>query len=146
MNTPEYMERTALIKDQLEDIRILKGKYQSKSDKLKKINDLLDVIIIASGSISTSLMIIGLSNLNPIIIAVGTGVGFVSTFLGVINKTLDFNGKYLNHKNSANCLNDLYRDTNIVLAKNGLSSDDKAHLLNDLSHRLSIIENSSLPL
>jgi threonine dehydrogenase-like Zn-dependent dehydrogenase len=140
------MERTVLIKNQLEDIKILKDKHSQKSDKLKKINDIFDVVIIATGSISTSVMIIGLSSFNPILIAIGTGLGFISTFLGVINKTMDFQGKYLNYKNTANCLNDLYRDTNITLGKNGLSSDDKAHILHDLAHRLSIIENSSLPL
>ena len=140
------MERTVLIKNQLTEIKVLQKKHSIKSDKLKKTNDILDVVIIATGSISTSIMVIGLSSLNPVLIAVGTGFGFISTFLGVINKTLDFQGKYLNHKNTANCLNDLYRDSNIVLGKNGLSTDDKAHLLNDIAHRLSIIENSSLPL
>ena len=146
MNTGQHMERVVLIKNQLNEIKILKEKHSKMSDKLKKINDILDVIIISTGSVSTSMMIIGLSSLSPILIAIGTGLGFVSTSLGIINKTLDFQGKYLNHKNTANCLNDLYRDTNITLGKNGLSSDDKAHILNDLAHRLSIIENSALPL
>tara|TARA_R110002153_G_scaffold217827_1_gene370292 strand:- start:310 stop:750 length:441 start_codon:yes stop_codon:yes gene_type:complete len=146
MNLGPHMERTVLIKNQLAEIKALKEKHSIKSDKLKKSNDILDVVIIASGSISTSVMIIGLSSLNPILIAVGTGFGFISTFLGVINKTLDFQGKYLNHKNTANCLSDLYRDCNIVLAKNGLSTNDREHLQNDIAHRLSIIENSSIPL
>jgi hypothetical protein len=144
-NIAPHMERSMLIKNQLEEMKVLKEKHSQKSDKLKKINDIFDVIIISTGSVSTSLMIIGLSSLNPILIGIGTGLGFISTFLGVINKTLDFQGKYLNYKNTANTLNDLYRDTSITLGKNGLSTDDKAHILNDISHRMSIIENTSLP-
>jgi hypothetical protein len=140
------MERTTLIKNQLSDIKILKEKHQTKSDKCKKISDFLDVVIIATGSVSTSLMIIGLSHMNPIFIGVGTALGFVSTFVSVVNKTLDYNGKALIYKSTANSLSDIYRDTNITLGKNGLSTDDKAHMLNDINHRLSIIENNSLPI
>ena len=140
------MERTTLIKNQLSDIKILKEKHQKKSDKCKKISDTLDVIIIATGSVSTSLMIIGLSHMNPIFIGVGTALGFISTFVSVVNKTLDYSGKSLIYKSTANSLSDIYRDTNITLGKNGLSTDDKAHMLNDINHRLSIIEDNSLPI
>lgn len=140
------MERLVLIKNQLNEIRILKDKHQHKSDKLKKLDDIAETLIISFGSISTSLIIIGLSSLNPIIIATGSAFGFVSTIMSVVKKTLDFNGKHISHKNTANTLSDIYRDTNITLGKNGLSNDDKAHILNDISHRLSIIENSSLPI
>ena len=140
------MERVVLIKNQLAEIKILKEKHQKKSDKCKKISDTLDVVIIASGSISTSLMIIGLTSMNPIIIGVGTAMGFISTFVSVISKTLDYNNKHLIYKSTANSLSDIYRDTNITLGKNGLSSDDKAHMLLDINHRLSIIEDNALPL
>lgn len=146
MQPTHHMERTVLIKNQLAEIKELQGRHQKKSDKCKKINDILDVIVIASGSISTSLMIIGLSHMNPVFIGIGTGFGFVSTFISVISKTLDYNGKHLTYKSTANSLSDIYRDTNITLGKNGLSNDDKAHMLNDISHRLSILENNSLPI
>ena len=146
MQPTHHMERTVLIKNQLKEIKDLQVLHQKKSDKCKKINDILDVIVIASGSISTSLMIIGLSHMNPIFIGIGTGFGFASTFVSVINKTLDYNGKHLTYKSTANSLSDIFRDTNITLGKNGLSNDDKAHMLNDISHRLSILENNSLPI
>jgi hypothetical protein len=139
------MERTVLIKNQLNDIKILKEKHQKKSDKFKKINDAMDVIIVSSGSVGTSLTVIGLSTLNPLMIAIGAGCAFVSNILGIINKTINFNNKYLIHKNTANTLTDLYRDSNITLAKNGLSTNDKEAMLHDIACRLSIIENSSLP-
>jgi hypothetical protein len=145
-NIAPHMERTVLIKNELEQIKILKDQHQMKSDKLKKTNDVLDIIIISTGSISTSIQIIGLSALNPLLIAIGAGFGFISTFLSVISKTINYNDKYLIHKNTSNTLSDLYRDCNNTLAKNGLSSDEKQHMLNDIGHRLSIIENSSLPL
>jgi hypothetical protein len=140
------MERTMLIKNELEQIKVLKEKHQLKSDRLKKINDILDLIIISTGSIGTSIQIIGLTTLNPILIGIGAGFGCISTLLSVMSKTINYNDKYLIHKNTSNTLSDLYRDCNNTLAKNGLSTDDKQHMLNDIGHRLSIIENSSLPL
>jgi len=144
--TGSIMERTVLIKNQLEEIKEQKDKHQKKSDRYKKLDECFELIIITTGSVSTSMIIISLTSLNPILGIIGGTLGAVSTLASVIKKSLNFSQKYESHKSTANSLSDLYRDTNITLGKNGLSTDDKAHMLLDISHRMSIISDNALPI
>ena len=65
---------------------------------------------------------------------------------GACKRVMNIQQKYESAKTSFNQLSDLGRESKVILARNHLTADDKQQLLNDISHKLSLIEDSALPI
>jgi len=140
------MERTVLIHNLLKEIEEKKKRYSKKEYQLKKLEDVSEAIITALSSIGVTVNIVSLTTMNPILLIMGTVLCASSTVLSAIKKTLNIQSKYQSVKTTHNQLSDLLLESKIIITRNHLSSDDKKELLDNLKNKLSLIEDSALPI
>lgn len=140
------MERTVLLKNTIDDVDVRREIYQNLMVHYKTVDDISESIITFLNATGTCVSIIGLSTVNPVFIIIGVATTGVGGIAGAVKRGLNIQQKYESVKTSFNQLSDLGRESKIILARNHLSSDDKQSLLSDISHKLSLIEDSSLPI
>ena len=139
-------DKKELLDNILQSIVKRKKEYYKLMLKFKKVDDLTESFIIACGTISVSSLVTTMAMHNPTFLIVGTVFSSISTLSSAIKRSCNIILKYENFKTTYNQLSDLERDTRIVLVKNHLSSEDLTNLLNEVSQRLSLIEDSSIPI
>ena len=139
-------EKQVLLNNLIKEIDAKKNLYESKSIKLKNIDNILEMVISFLNVSSTTCLVMGLSHLNPILLITGTIMGAVSGVMSSVKSVSGIKRKIETHKTTFLNLKELSRESKIVLARNHLTADDKIALLNDISHRLSIIDDSAIPL
>jgi hypothetical protein len=135
-----------LIFDLLDEISYRKQVYYKKMAHYKRLDDVSEAIIIGSGSVAVSSLIVTVPTLNPITLILGAVCSSISTIGGATKRVLNINSKYESCKTTYTQLSDLERMTRAVLVKNHLTSNDLQNLLADLNHSLSLIEDTSLPI
>jgi hypothetical protein len=139
-------EKQALLNNLIKEIDSKKNLYEKKTIKLKNIDSILEMIISFMSVSSTSVLIIGLTHLNPVLLICGTVLSSLSGILNAVKNVSGIQRKIEIHKTTFLNLKELSRESKIILARNHLTSDDKINLLNDISNRLSLIDDSSIPI
>ena len=139
-------EKQVLLNNLIKEIDTKKNLYEQKSIKLKNIDNILEMIITFLNVSSTTCLVMGLSHLNPILLLAGTITGAISGVMNSVKNVSGIQRKIETHKTTFLNLKELSRESKIILARNHLTADDKIALLNDISHRLSIIDDSAIPL
>jgi len=139
-------EKQVLLNNLIKEIDSKKNLYEQKTIKLKNIDSILEMIISFMSVSSTSVLIIGLTHLNPILLITGTVLSSLSGILNAVKNVSGIQRKIEIHKTTYLNLKELSRESKIILARNHLTSDDKINLLNDISNRLSLIDDSSIPI
>ncbi len=135
-----------LVKDLVDEMVYKKRLYELAMKKLKRKDDMSEAVIMGSGSIAISSLVITISTINPIALIVGTVFSSISTVGSAIKRVLSIREKYESCKTTYNQYSDLLRETRTILVKNHLSSEDLTNLLNDINNRISLIEDASIPL
>jgi hypothetical protein len=143
-NDPET--KKDLVYDLLNEISYRKNIYYNKMAHFKRLDDITEVIIIGSGSVAVSSLILTIPFLNPVTLIIGAVCSSISTIGGATKRVMNITSKYESCKTTYTQLSDLERSTRTVLVKNHLTSNDLQNLLADLNHSLSLIEDSSLPI
>ena len=139
-------EKQVLLNNLIKEIDSKKNLYEQKTIKLKNIDNILEIVISFMSVSSTSVLIIGLTHLNPILLITGTVLSSLSGILNAVKNVSGIQRKIEIHKTTYLNLKELSRESKIILARNHLTSDDKINLLNDISNRLSLIDDSSIPI
>jgi hypothetical protein len=139
-------EKQVLLNNLIKEIDSKKNLYENKTIKLKNIDNILEMIISFLSVSSTSVLIIGLTHLNPVLLICGTVLSSLSGILNAVKNVSGIQRKIEIHKTTFLNLKELSRESKIILARNHLTSDDKINLLNDISNRLSLIDDSSIPI
>jgi hypothetical protein len=139
-------EKQVLLNNLIKEIDSKKNLYEQKTIKLKNIDNVLEMIISFMSVSSTSVLIIGLTHLNPVLLICGTVLSSLSGILNAVKNVSGIQRKIEIHKTTFLNLKELSRESKIILARNHLTSDDKINLLNDISNRLSLIDDSSIPI
>jgi len=139
-------EKQVLLNNLIKEIDSKKNLYEKKTIKLKNIDNILEIVISFMSVSSTSVLIIGLTHLNPILLITGTVLSSLSGILNAVKNVSGIQRKIEIHKTTYLNLKELSRESKIILARNHLTSDDKINLLNDISNRLSLIDDSSIPI
>lgn len=139
-------EKQVLLNNLIKEIDMKKNLYEQKAIKLKNIDNILEMIISFLNVTSTTSLVMGLSHINPILLIIGTTLGGISGVMNAVKNVSGIQRKIEAHKTTFLNLKELSRESKIILARNHLTSDDKIALLNDISHRLSIIDDSAIPL
>ena len=139
-------EKQALLNNLIKEIDSKKNLYEQKTIKLKNIDSILEMIISFMSVSSTSVLVIGLTHLNPVLLICGTVLSSLSGILNAVKNVSGIQRKIESHKTTFLNLKELSRESKIILARNHLTSDDKINLLNDISNRLSLIDDSSIPI
>ena len=117
-----------------------RARYHSvKHKKLKKIDDIIGVVSSTLNASSIALVIVGFSNpIFLVISAVCSGLDFI---LCRIMDKYDLKSKHLQHQNTNREYSDLVREISIVLLKNNMTSDEYTRYLEEVSDKISMIEN-----
>lgn len=130
----------------LDEISIKKQIYRKKMVQLKKIDNITEAVLVGCGAISVSSLFVTVATINPVTLIVGSVFASINTIGSVVKQTIDVKAKFESAKTTVNQLSDLDRETRSVLSRNNLEKKDLQHILDDMIHRLSLIEDTSLPL
>ena len=147
IETPNnYMGKIELIRHILEDIKKRKNIHYKKFGKLKKINTFIKSFINGLNAISVCSIVLALSPASPIVMIIGLTTTTISGICSAITSSIDLEGKIHSHNTSNLQYNYLYRDISARLLRNGMSTEDLDNLLAEINTRMSLIEDSSLPI
>ena len=135
-----------LILKLLDEVSVKKNIYRRKMIKLKRLDDTSEAILIACGAISVSNLFVTVATINPVTLLIGSVFASVNAVGGAIKRVIDVKAKYESCKTTYNQLSDLDRETRAVLVRNHLEKKDLQHILDDVNNRLSLIEDSALPI
>lgn len=114
--------------------------------QLKKIDDTTEAILISCGAISISNLFVSVATINPITLIIGSVFASINAVGSAVKRVVDVKSKFESCKTTVNQLSDLERETRAVLARNHLEKKDLESILDDMNVRISLIEDSSLPL
>lgn len=120
------------------------AKYLTRYEKLKKRDDRLDFIKDTLNALNVGLIVAGIAIPFILWIALGCGVG--NFVFSRWSQTLNLKEKYGKDSMAANQLRDLCREMTAVLLKNNLSSEATDSLLSEMNSRISLIEQSAIPI
>lgn len=135
-----------LIMKLLDEVQIKKQIYRKKMIQLKKIDDITEAVLIACGGISMSNLLVTVAVINPVTLIIGSVFASINAVGSAVKRVVDVKAKFESTKTTVNQLSDLERETRAVLTRNHLEKKDLQNLLDDMNNRLSLIEDSSLPL
>jgi hypothetical protein len=135
-----------LILKLLDEVQIKKQIYRRKMIQLKKIDDITEAVLIACGGISMSNLLVTVAIINPVTLIIGSVFASINAVGSAVKRVVDVKAKFESTKTTVNQLSDLERETRAVLTRNHLEKKDLQNLLDDMNNRLSLIEDSSLPL
>ena len=135
-----------LILKLLDEVQIKKQIYSKKMIQLKKIYYITEAVLIACGGISMSNLLVTVAIINPVTLIIGSVFASINAVGSAVKRVVDVKAKFESTKTTVNQLSDLERETRAVLTRNHLEKKDLQNLLDDMNNRLSLIEDSSLPL
>lgn len=143
MNTSNTKD---LIFKLLDEVQFKKNIYRKKMVKLKNLDDTSEAILMACGAISVSNLFVTVATINPVTLIIGSVFASVNAVGSAIKRVVDVKAKFESCKTTVNQLSDLDRETRAVLVRNHLEKKDLQNILDDVNHRLSLIEDSALPI
>jgi hypothetical protein len=147
IETPNnYIGKVGLIRNILEDVKKRKNIHYKKFGKLKKINTFIKSFVNGLNAVSVCSLILSLTPATPIVSIIALSATSISATISAIASSIDIEGKIHSHNTSNLQYNDLYRDVSARLLRNGMSSEDLDNLLSEINTRMSLIEDSSLPI
>jgi len=116
--------------------------YKRKYKKMKKIDDIIDLVTALLSGGSIALIIVGFTNPACLIAsAILSGVNFVIVRL---QDKYNLKHKYIQHNLSMQQYNDLMREISAVLTKNNLTSDEYQSYIEECYSKISLIEDTQL--
>ena len=130
----------------LDEVQQRKNIFRKKMVQLKKIDDATEAILMSCGAISISNLFVSVATVNPVTLIVGSVFATVNTVGSAVKRVVDIQSKFESCKTTVNQLSDLERETRAVLSRNHLEKKDLESILDDMNMRISLIEDSSLPL
>ena len=130
----------------LDEVQQRKNVFRQKMVQLKKIDDTTEAILMSCGAISISNLFVSVATVNPVTLIIGSVFASVNTVGSAVKRVVDIKAKFESCKTTVNQLSDLERETRAVLARNHLEKKDLESILDDMNMRISLIEDSSLPL
>lgn len=147
IETPNnYIGKVGLIRHILEDVKKRKNIHYKKFGKLKKINTFIKSFVNGLNAVSVCSLILSLTPATSIVSIIALSATSISATISAIASSIDLEGKIHSHNTSNLQYNDLYRDVSARLLRNGMSSEDLDNLLSEINTRMSLIEDSSLPI
>lgn len=140
-------EKQKLIRDHLEALSTKAEGYHTEHQRFLGYDTFCDVIVALFNFITVSAIFIGgiVDHDRSFIIC----SAILSTFAGVVlvlQRSINFRGKYQSFQISAKQYSDLRRDVTVRISRNNLKSDDYDNIISDIVERLAIIEDYTLPI
>jgi hypothetical protein len=131
-------DKKPLLRNILDECVVKSKMHQQKHKKLKRIDDVIDVVISSASASAICLLLSGVG----LPFAIGLqGLAFV---LSAVSKSCNWKTRYLGHNQTSRNYNDLSREIATTLARNHMSNDDVIEYLETVNHRISLIEDTEL--
>jgi hypothetical protein len=143
MTIPSVGYKKGLIHAILKRISSLVKGHRHRYFFYRRADSILSTLLVGCSSVTLSSVMldyVGASQTAKLISAIFSSAGFVG---GALQKTWDVGNKWAESKELCSRYTDLHMEMMIVLGKNHLTSLQLDAILNDLHHRLSLIETSS---
>jgi hypothetical protein len=141
-----YDGKVRFINSILSEIKIRKQKHYKKVSLYKKINTITKAVINGLNAISVCSIIVSMTPMSPLVMILALTTSTVSGIATAVVQSIDLEEKLQSHNTSNLHYNDIHRDISSRILRNGLSSEDLDSILGELNARLSLIEDSSLPI
>jgi len=127
----------------LEGINRKKHLHRQRAMKYKNLDHIFEGILVAFSTVTLSSIVLQYMDASPYIMLVSAIFSSLNMVGSTVKKTIGLSNRWAESKGIHTALNDLSREVTIMLAKNHLSSEDLDNMLNDVHHRLSLIEDRS---
>ena len=139
-------KKDQLINDLLEEIKYKKTIYGKKMKRFHLIDYTSEAFITFCNAVAMSSLFVTLADMNKTTLIIGSILTTVSSVSSAVKRVIGIQQKMEMCNTTYHQLSDLLRETKIILIRNHLNSDDYQNLLNDVSNRLSLIDDSALPI
>ena len=141
-----YNGKIDLIQSILQDVNKRKQIHYKHYRRYKKASSIFKASVNSLNAVSVCSIIISLSPILPVATIIALSTASTSGVIHALYTSLDIESKIYSHNTSNLQYNDLFRDISARLLRNGMSSTDLDGLLTEINTRISLIEDSSLPI
>jgi hypothetical protein len=140
-----YDIKMNLIKDSLSDIKQRKQRHSDLHSKYRKMNTIVKGFVNTLNAVSVCSMVLTFTPISDMIMLSALASTSVSSVLSAMTSAMDLEEKISSHNTSYLQYNDIYRETQALVLRNGLSSSDLDVVIDQLNGKMSLIEDRSLP-
>lgn len=116
--------------------------YFTRYKKLKKYDDVIDIIISFLNSVNIACIISGLA-IPPILYAAIACSG-LSLIISRVQQAYNFKHRYSTHNNTINNYNELVREVTNTLYRNHLTNEQLEDFIEYINSKIDIIESTSI--
>ena len=141
-----YSTKMKLIKDSLNDIKERKKSHSALHNKYRKMNTVVKGFVNTLNAVSVCSMVLTFTPISDMIMLSALASTSVSSVLSAMTSAIDLEEKISSHNTSCLQYNDIYRETQALVLRNGLSSTDLDVLISQMNEKISLIEDRSLPI
>lgn len=130
--------------DLLKTIVDEKNRNKKKMIRYRKLSNFLKTSTHFCNAVSISSLITSIATVNPIALILGASFASCSTIGTALHDSMNNETKYQITRTSYLQLSNLERESRAVLLKNHLTSEQIDDLINDMNHRIALINDSTL--
>lgn len=141
-----YDTKMLLIKDTLKDLKYRKQRHSILHNKYRKMNTIIKMVVNALNAVSVCSMVLTFTPISNMILLGALSATSTSSVLSAVSSATDLDEKISSHNTSCLQYNDIYRETQALVLRNGLSSQDLDVLISQMNEKISLIEDRSLPI
>lgn len=123
----------------------LKKVYLKKTNIYQKLNSTTEVIIIGSGTLATTTLIMSFTVIASPLLIVSATFSSIATLGTALKRATNIQTKYDTHKSTYLAYSDLERDVRLKITNYELSDEQYDSFFTDLNNRLSLIEDTAIP-
>ena len=145
MSDENFKQKIKMLRETLDDIKKNKQKHYIKFKRLKRHCTFIKTSVNGLNAVSVCSIVLSLDPTSPVSVIIALSSTTISGIISAVSSAFEFEHKVHSHQTSYLQYSDVYRDFSAHIHRNGLSSSDLDKILGDLNSRLSLIEDSSLP-
>jgi len=123
----------------------LKKLYLKKTNLFQRLNNSTEVIIIGSGTLATTTLIMSFTVVAAPLLIVSVTFSTIATLGTALKRATNIQNKYDRHKSTYLAYSELEREVRLKVTNNGLSDEQYDTFINDINNRLGLIEDSAIP-
>lgn len=116
--------------------------YLTRYKRLKKIDDIIDIIESFLNSVNIACIISGM--INPMLLFISLACSSVSFIILRVQQAYNFKHRYTIHNNTVNNYNEIVREITNTLYRNNMNNEDIEHFIQYINSKLDIIESTSI--
>lgn len=138
-------KKRRLLMKLLSKIIKLKKIYLKKTNRYQKLNNTTEVIIIGSGTLATTTLIMSFSVVASPLLIVSATFSSIATLGTALKRATNIQTKYEAHKSTYLAYSELEREVRLKITDCDLSDEEYDCFFTDLNNRLNLIEDNAIP-